>query len=231
MRSSKPLPVPDAALKGTSLSPFGAFIDRLIQTFEDCRPGLSDAAVAAGEAAVEAYFLEICERERPRLLERVREQSAHLVPEAADALYQELDRLIRTVVVPAYVRLAARVTPPERNGFYLAREPFHGLERLGWGVAGLALGALALWAPFIPLWSKEWVLPFMVVGLLFPNLRGILALRRYERDLNRLVSRADREVARIDVAYLMSPERGVGARVQAVAEDRPLPDPDRRRIH
>ncbi len=229
MNASTPLPALGAALKNVRLSPFGAFIDRLVQTFEDCRSGVSDAAVEAGEGSTEAYFLEIYERERPRLLERVREQSMHLVPEAADALYREVDRLIRAVVIPAYVRLAARLTPRERNGFYLLREPFHGFERLGWGVAGLALGAFAVWAPFVPLWSKEWVLAFVVGGLLFPNVRSYLALRRYERDLNRLVARADREVARVDTAYLMSPEGGVGTRL--VPEDPPPSEPDRRRIH
>ncbi len=219
-----------AARKSLRLSPFGAFIDRLLQTFEDCRPGLSDAAVASGEKGVEAYFVEVYERERGRLLERVREASSHLAPAAAQALYRELDRLIRAVVVPAYARLAARVTPRERNDFYLARAPFHGLERVAWGVAGMALGLFAVEVSFIPLWSREWVVPFMAVGLFFPNLRSYLALRRFERELNRLVARADREAARIDVAYLMGPET-VSEPPRSAAPEPSLPNPDPRRIH
>lgn len=219
-----------AAKAAARLSPSGAFIDRLLQTFEDCRPGLSDGAVARGERAVEAYFVEVYERERPRLLEQVRENSAHLSLPAAEALYRELDRLIRAVVIPAYVRLAARITPRERNDFYLAREPFHGLERVAWGIAGMALGLLAIGAPFIPLWSKEWVVPFMAVGLVFPNLRSYLALRRFERELNELVARADRETSRIDVAYLMRPEPA-SEPPRPAAEESPLPAPDLRRTH
>jgi len=231
MNASTLSPSSMAAQGEARLSPFGAFVDRLVQTFEDCRPGLSDHAVRQGEKAVEAYFLEVYERERARLLERVREQSAHLSLPAAEALYRELDRLIRAVVVPAYVRLAERITPRERNDFYLTRGPLHALERLAWGVAGIALGLLAIKASFIPLWSKEWVLPFMALGLVFPNLRSYLALRRFERELNRLVERLDREVARIDVAYLMGPEHLAAEPGQPKVEVPPLPDPDRRRTH
>lgn len=230
MSASPPPPSSLTAKAAARLSPFGAFIDRLLQTFEDCRPGLSNAAVAQGEGAVEAYFVEVYDRERARLLEQVRESSAHLSLPAAEALYRELDRLIRAVVIPAYVRLAARITPRERNDFYLAKEPFHGLERVGWGIAGMALGLLAIGAPFIPLWSKEWVVPFMAVGLVFPNLRSFLALRRFERELNELVARADRETSRIDVAYLMRPEP-ISEPPRPAAEESPLPAPDRRRIN
>jgi hypothetical protein len=73
-----------------------------------------------------------------------------------------------------------------------------------WGALGIALGSFVIWAPFIPIWSKEWVLPFTIAGLIFPNIRRFLMMRRYERELNQLVSRADREIARIDTAYLTS---------------------------
>jgi hypothetical protein len=117
-----------------------------------------------------------------------------------------VDDLIRKVVIPAYVRLAVRFTPRERNGFYLSQEPFHGLERFGWAVAGVAVGALVIFAPFIPLWSKEWIIPFMLGGLVFPNVRRFLMVRQYEGELNRLVAKADDEIARIDSHYLTAGE-------------------------
>jgi hypothetical protein len=86
------------------------------------------------------------------------------------------------------VRFARRFTPRERNDFYLAPEPLHGLERLGFTVAGMAIGAFAVWAPFIPLWQKEWVLPFAVAGL-DSRASGATCLRRYQADLNGLVAR------------------------------------------
>ena len=66
----------------------------------------------------------------------------------------------------------------------------------------MAIGLFVVWAPFIPLWSKEWVLPFTVGGLVFPELRRWLSMRQYEGELNQLVGRADREIARVDLAYL-----------------------------
>jgi hypothetical protein len=167
-----------------ALSPLGTFIDRLLQTFEDRRPGLTDESLRLGDRACERFFTEVYEKEQPRLKELIGGQE-HLSAEARDALCTEVDRLIRTVVVPAYVRLTARFTPRERNDFYVVREGLHALERVGWGVAGMALGAFVVWAPFIPLWSKEWVLPFTVAGLFLPNLRSYLALRRYEKEIGR----------------------------------------------
>ena len=85
------------------------------------------------------------------------------------------------VLVPAYVRLAARYTLGERNDFYHSEPRLHGLERVAFASAGTLVGVFAVWAPFIPIWSKEWVLPFFVAGLLLPELRrayGSAPLRR-----------------------------------------------------
>jgi hypothetical protein len=119
-----------------------------------------------------------------------------------EELFHQVDELLRKVLVPAYERIVAPFTLRERNDFYLAPENWHGLERVGWGATGIVLGAFVVWAPFIPIWSKEWVLVFAVGGLVFPTLRRFLALRRYEGDLNRLVARADDEIWRMSLAAL-----------------------------
>lgn len=181
--------------------PIDGFMDSLVQTFENCRNGLSDEAVTMGPDAVAAYFNAIYQKETPRLREAVRQ---HVPLESADSLWSEIDGLVGTVVVPGYSRLATKFTPRERNDFYIA-DRLHGLERMLWGAAGILIGGFVIWAPFIPIWSKEWILPFMIAGLLFPELRRYLALRDYEARLNLLVERADREVARLDYAYLLSP--------------------------
>jgi hypothetical protein len=82
----------------------------------------------------------------------------------------------------------------------------HALERALLCAAGIAVGAFVVWAPFIPLWEKWWVLPFALAGLFVPELRRVFALRGYESRVNELVARADREIARLDAAYLTSPE-------------------------
>jgi len=195
------------------------FLDALLQKFENCRDGLDDPAIASGGA--EAYFEALYRAERGRLSEIVRLEGSHLGEVANDRTFEEVDRLVREVVLPAYARLAGPFTRRERNGFFLVPERLHGLERVGWAVAGTLVGAFVVWAPFIPLWSKEWVLPFFLGGLVFPELRRWWELRRYEAQLNRIVQRADAEVRRIDVSQLVL---GVEAPPARRARGRALPE-------
>ena len=184
------------------------FVDSLLQTFENCRPGLSDHLVGVQGESPEAFFTSLYEKEIPRLKDTIRREESILDAAPREEYFRKVDDLIRKVVIPAYVRLAVRFTPQERNAFYLAPEPFHGLERFGWALAGVAIGALVILAPFIPLWSKEWIIPFMLAGLVFPNIRRFLMVRQYESELNHLVSRTDDEIGRIDAHYLTAGEAG-----------------------
>ncbi len=196
------------------------FVDSLLQTFENSRPGLTPAMLERG--GVEAFFAELYELEVRSLREKIAHLT-HLSKDEQQELFQRVDDRIRKVVLPAYARLAAGFTPRERNDFYLAPESLHGIERVGWAVLGLLVGGFVVWAPFIPIWSKEWVLVFGIGGFVFPSLRRYLALRRYEHQLNDLVARTDDEIWRLDLGYLTSAwERGtLGAavdRAQATAE-------------
>lgn len=182
--------------------PLDGFVDSLVQKLENCRVGLSDEALAHGAAGVEAWATALYEEETARLRDTIRLEEPHLTREAREELFRKVDDLVRKVVVPGWVRLAASFTPRERNGFYGLAEPLHGVERACWAALGMGLGFLVVWAPFIPIWSKEWVLPFTVGGLVFPELRRWFSFRRYEGDLNQLVTRADHEIARVDLAYL-----------------------------
>lgn len=191
--------------RSSSVRALDGFVDSLLQTFENCRPGLSDHAQGDGETP-EAFFTSLYEKEIPRLRDVIDREATLLEAPAKAELFRNVDDLIRKVVLPAYIRLATRFTPRERNGFYLALEPFHGLERFGWALAGIIVGTLVILAPFIPLWSKEWIIPFMLGGLVFPDIRRILMIRQYEREMNRVVANADHEIARIDFHYFMSAE-------------------------
>jgi hypothetical protein len=182
--------------------PLDGFVDSLVQKLENCRPGLTDDLLAKGPSEVEAWADSLYAEEVPRLRDAIRTEEPHLTREAREELFRKVDDLVRKVVLPGWVRHAARFTPKERNGFYGLAEPLHGVERALWATLGMGLGFLVVWAPFIPLWSKEWVLPFTVGGLVFPEMRRWLSFRAYERDLNEIVSRADREIARVDLAYL-----------------------------
>lgn len=184
-------------------APLGGFCDGLLQTFENCRAGLSDDDARAGGAQAERYFAQLYERERARLIDAVALHGGHLAPEAREQMLAAVDERARTVVIPAYARLAAPLTLRERNDFYLAAPPLHALERIALAAAGLLIGAFVVWAPFIPIWSKELIPLFGLGGLLFPELRRLLALRRYQAELNRLVARTDADVARLEMALLL----------------------------
>ena len=128
------------------------FVDCLVQTFENCRPGLTDGVAGGAPAAVEDYFGALYEKERSRLPEIVGHQSAFLSEDAQADLARRVDEQVRSVVVPAYARVAGPFTCRERNDFYLSRHPWHGAERLAWAVAGAAVAlvvvlvGLYLWA-------------------------------------------------------------------------------------
>lgn len=176
-------------------------VDSLLQSFENCRPGLSDEKINADNEEISKFFVDIYEKERPRLINTIKVQESFLSTEAREKFFAEIDSLIRTIVIPAYVRLATAFTPRERNDFYLVPQRFHFIERFGWAIAGMLIGGFAVWAPFIPIWSKEWILPFAIVGLIFPSVRKILSIKRYEADLNRMVAKAESEIDRIEMDY------------------------------
>src|SRR5262249_40537991 len=179
------------------------FLDGLLQKFENCRPGLRDGATGPEGESLDVFFGGIYDGEVPRLKEQIRIEEPQLSASERAEVFDRIDRLVRSVVLPAYVRLASRFTARERNDFYLAPEPFHGLERLGWATAGLLLGAFVVWAPFIPLWSKEWLFPFLLGGLVFPDLRRFFGVRRYEREPNRLVGKGEDEISRMKRRLLL----------------------------
>jgi hypothetical protein len=181
------------------------FVDSLLQSFENSRPGLTAEMLAKGSG--EDFFRGLYEQEVKRLREKVA-RLGHLSVHERQELLERVDERIRKVVLPAYARLASRFTPRERNDFFATPEALHGLERVAWAALGLLLGAFVVWAPFIPLWSKEWVLVFGLGGLAFPSLRAYLAQRRYQSDLNDLVARTDDEIWRLDLGYMTAAVAG-----------------------
>ena len=107
---SKPV-VRNSALDG--------FVDSLLQTFENSRPGLTGEMLQEGE--VEAFFRDLYENEVRSLRDKI-EHLGHLSAEEREELFQRVDDRIRRVVLPAYSRLTSGFTTRERNDFYLAPE-------------------------------------------------------------------------------------------------------------
>jgi hypothetical protein len=206
----------------------GGFLDMLLQGFENCRPGLSDETLRAEEGASDAFFVELYEKEVARLEETVRLFETGLPDGVQREIFETVDELVRKVVIPAYVRVARRFTIRERNDFYLLPDPLHGIERFFWGLAGMGLGGFVIWAPFIPVWQKEWVLVFVIGGLFFPDVRRYLALRRYQSELNAIVGHADDEIRRTELAHLTSGAAALGSPTVRVASADATPDRGKR---
>ena len=180
----------------------GGFVDSVIQKLENCRAGLP---AQLEPEIVQQYMLELYDAERPRLHDAV-QALAPLVDDASLRNEEdELDALFRRVLLPAYARGAGEMTRRERNDFYLADKGLHGLERFGWAACGTLLGTFVVWAPFIPIYAKEAVLPFALGGLFFPELRRYFAYRRYARDVNGLVGKVEAEARRLQSVYLDAP--------------------------
>ncbi|MBI2376036.1 MAG: hypothetical protein HYV07_18730 [Deltaproteobacteria bacterium] len=198
--------VPQIAPPKTPSSSLGVFVDGLMQTFEDRRSGLDEATLSSSDEKVTAFFVGIYENERPRLRATIAELESHLTPDAQAALLDELDALLAKVVIPAYARACRTFTRHERNDFFYSGPSTHALERIALAIAGILVGLFVITVPFIPLWAKEWIIPFMIAGLLFPELRRWASIRRYEARLNDLVARADREISRLDASYLLRGE-------------------------
>jgi len=182
------------------------FLDSLVQSFENRRQGLSDAILDEGAPAVREFFTQLYEREVPRLREAAGLLDPYLVAGAGDDFYREVDDLVRAVVIPAYSRLTLRFTRRERNDFHVLRSA-HLAERIGWALGGLLLGTLLISIPVLPLWAKEWVVPFSLAGLFLPEIRRVVAIRAYEASVNRLVEQTDEEIGRLDRAYLTAAPR------------------------
>jgi hypothetical protein len=190
------------------------FVDSLVQTFENCRSGLTDETLREGQSSVEPFFHALYEKERSRLRELVRLQQAGL-PEAARAdLLAKIETRIRDVLIPAYTRVAQKFALRERNDFYALPGGWHAAERIALGAFGMLAALFCLRAPFIPLAAKEWVLIFAIGGLVFPELRRVLAIRRYQSELNDLVRRTDDEIFRMDLALMTLGPAAVPAAVE-----------------
>jgi hypothetical protein len=193
------------------------FVDSLVQTFENCRPGLSDAAVSEKGSAVEGYFLGFYEKERSRLHELVEVSYSHMSEGDRQALESKIDERIKNVLIPAYARVARRFTVRERNDFYHSKEGWHGAERIAFGLGGILLAFLMMILRFIPLTAREVVALLALGGLFYPELRRVFAWKGFESQLNQLVERTDDEIFRMDLALLTRevPPKAVGASLPA----------------
>jgi hypothetical protein len=127
------------------------------------------------------------------------------------AYYDALESELRGALPAAWRAVAVPFTALEARGFGRWRGGDLG-ARLAYVLAGLALGGLIVWLPFIPIWEK-WV-PFALSagGWWLPDAQVAWHRRRYGRELGRIVRRlAESQAqleARVPMNELLPPERG-----------------------
>ena len=201
------------------------FVDSLLQTFENSRPGLTAEMLAKG--GVEAFFRDLYEKEVRAPPGEDRPPHPPLRRTSSEELFQRVDERIRKVVLPAYARLAStlhaaraeRLLPDARG----AARP--GAPGLG---ARLGLPSAPSWSgrPSSPsgrrsgCWSSAWA------ASCSRACAAIFALRRYQQELNDLVTRTDDEIWRLDLGYMTA---ACGARARAGGRERPRHTGGRRR--
>jgi hypothetical protein len=165
-----------------------------------------------GEFSLAGVALEVVkhlERKRRAVVEdaaaTAREVDEALVPiraayaeaELPPDYWAALEAEVRGHLPEAWRERALAFTRKERRDFDLWRggDP---LARITYVGAGLLVGSLILWAPFIPIWEK-WV-PFAMAFAAFwlPTLQVWWHRRRYARTLGRVIAETAQAQARLD---------------------------------
>jgi hypothetical protein len=149
--------------------------------------------------AVAAEVLEHLERRRGVLAS----DPAQTAAEVENALAVIRRSYVESELPPGYfAALAREIVDVVPDGWRRVAAPFTRLEDSGFGnwrggdlkarlsyvLAGLVLGGIMLWAPFIPIWEK-WF-PFALSGASFflPDATRFWHRRRYARELGRIVT-------------------------------------------
>ncbi len=173
--------------------------------------------------AVSIQVLEHLERRRPDIVAdeaRVRaEVGEALVPvrkayveyDLPRSYLEALEKELSAALPARWRAVAEPFTRLEQAGFRLWRggDP---IARLTFVLAGLVLGGLIVWAPFIPIWEKWFPFLLAVLAWFLPDVQARWYKRRYSRELGAIVSTMERAQPALDqhvtVAELLPPAQG-----------------------
>lgn len=105
--------------------------------------------------------------------------------------WRTLERDILEASLPHYAATAVEQTRLERSNYEIWRRA-DPLARGAFALAGLVVGGLVVWAPFIPIWEKAFAFVLGGAGFVYPEIKRLVFDGRYSRFLNRLVARAEK---------------------------------------
>ncbi len=185
--------------------------------------------------------LQECEHQRRALLPteaegKLREIAARKLAEirtsyeeagGLPSYWQTLEREVMVASLPQYVIHAIEQTRLEQSNYDLWRrgEP---ASRVAYALAGLVVGGLIWYVPFIPIWEK-WLAPALAgVGFIYPELRRWVFDLRHIRTMNRLVAHAekyqkDRRLHAYSTQQALDEALGALGRGRAPQEGTPAP--------
>jgi hypothetical protein len=131
-----------------------------------------------------------------RLLEAARRKLAEIRESFQEnggtpGYWEELEREVLETSLPAYIPEAIEQTRLEKSGYDVWRRG-DATARVVFALAGLVLGGLIIKAPFIPIWEDAFAFVLAVGGLLYPEVKQLVADFRHSRLLNRMIAQAEK---------------------------------------
>ena len=157
---------------------FGNVLFAVLQECEHVRRGL-----LPNEA--QARLMEAARRKLSEIRESYDEQGG------TPGYWQELEREVLETSLPAYIPDAVEQTRLEKSGYDVWRRG-DATARVVFALAGLTLGGLIIAAPFIPIWEDAFAFVLAVGGLLYPEVKQLVADFRHSRLLNRMIAEAEK---------------------------------------
>lgn len=167
---------------------FGNVLFAVLQECEHVR-----RALLPNEA--QGRFLETARRKLAEIHE------SYLENGGTPAYWEELEREVLETSMPAYIPEAVEQTRLEKSGYDVWR---HGdaAARALFALGGLVLGGLIVAAPFIPIWEDAFAFVLAVGGLLYPEIKQLVADSRHSRFLNRMIAEAEKYQKNARIHYV-----------------------------
>lgn len=185
---------------------FGDVLFAVLQECEHQRRGLDDEEVRPGLLAAAR-----------KKLDEVRESYEEAGGSAA--YWERLEHEVLETAMPQYVAGAAEQNRLERTGFGVWRrgDP---LSRAAFGAAGLTLGGLIIYAPFIPIVEEPFAFGLAAAGFLYPEVKRLYHEWRHTRLLNRLVVDAEKYQRNDRIHYVSNARMEEELRAMSVLPER-----------
>ena len=108
----------------------------------------------------------------------------------SSSYWESLEKEVMTVVVPQYVPAAHELTERERHNFYIWRGG-DVAARFAFALAGLVLGGIIIWLPFIPIVEDTFAFFLTLCGFVYPDLMRFMYERRHARLMNQLITTSE----------------------------------------